>query len=184
MFAALADTQAKQTEYYNRTLPNLLLSPVPPNISSPTEFADTVNVYDPTTKKKTSNKADWASFIRGINGDPALNAKASFCRGAKSPEELAGTLNYRDKVRCGWIYKKGPVGSPNPEISEGALGTEKGPLSFYEHSKGGQWYWDLMEAQRRLIRLDAIVLKTVLMLVIPTFMENVPSARIVVMVFQ
>ena len=98
MFAALADTHEKQSTYYNRTLPNLLLSTAPPNISSPTEFADTVTVYDPITKKKTSNKADWASFIRGTSGDPALNAKASSCRAAKTPEELAGTLNFRDKV--------------------------------------------------------------------------------------
>lgn len=147
MFAALA---GKEDSYYSRQLPNLILSPDPPQTENPNQYADTVGVYDPYTKKVESNKGDWGSYLKGIEIDQEMKNKAAACRAAKSPEELAGVVNYGDKVRCGWIYKKGPKGSPNPEISEGALGTAKGPLSFLPHATGGQWFWNLIDAQQQI----------------------------------
>lgn len=149
MFAALADNE---NAYYGRQLPNLILSPDNPTDStkSPNQYADTVRVFNPYTKKTETNKGDWASYLRGLDIDQDMKNKAAACRAAKSPEELAGITNYNDKVRCGWIYKAGPKGSPNPEISEGALGTTNGPLSFLQHTSGGQWFWNLMDAQQKI----------------------------------
>jgi hypothetical protein len=157
MFAALAD---KQNAYYGRQLPNLILSPeLPSGTRTPTQYADTVGVYDPYTKSIETNKGDWASYLKGVEIDQELKNKAAICRAAKNPEELAGTVNYGDKVRCGWIYKKGPTGSPEPEISEGALGTKNGPLSFLPHNKGGQWFWNLTEAQKQIDKTRCDCLK-------------------------
>jgi len=157
MFAALAD---KQNAYYGRQLPNLILSPEPPNENNnPNQYANAVNVYDPYTKSLVTNKGDWSSYLQGLEIDRELKDKAAVCRAAKNPEDLAGTVNYGEKVRCGWIYKKGPPGSPNPEISEGALGTVNGPLSFFPHSKSGQWFWNLTEAQTQIDKTRCECLK-------------------------
>ena len=147
MFAALANTE---NSYYGRQLPNLLLSPdTPQGITTPTQYKDAVKVYDPYTKKSTSAKGDWASFIQNVDISQDMRDKASFCTSATSPSDLAGIVNYKDRVRCGWIIKKGPNGNPNPLVSEGALGTEKGPLAFFPHGEG-TWYWNLIEAQKTL----------------------------------
>lgn len=157
MFATLA---GKQNAYYGQQLPNLILSPEPPkDITNPNQYADAVGVYDPYTKKLETNKGDWASYLKGLQIDQELKNKASFCRAAKNPEDLAGIVNYGDKVRCGWIYKKGPAGSPTPEISEGALGTANGPLSFFPTTKGGQWFWNLTEAQKQIDKARCDCLK-------------------------
>ena len=149
MFAALAQSE---NDYYGRQLPNLLLSPdtkTTLNQSNVNRYRDAVKVYDPYTKKNETNKGDWASYITGLDISQDLRDQASFCASATSPGDLAGLVNYKDRVRCGWIIKKGPSGSPAPLVSEGALGTDKGPLSFFPHGDGN-WFWNLMDAQKVL----------------------------------
>jgi hypothetical protein len=148
MFAALANDR---TAYYENQLPNLLLSPDPPtNINSASQYQNTVSTYNPYSKQSEANDPNWASYVRGLDIDQATKDAAAVCRSAKSPEELAGTVDYYAKVRCGWVYKKGPTGSPNPEVSQGVLGTIDGPLPFLDYDKGGQWFWDLTDAQKRI----------------------------------
>ena len=156
MFAALADNE---NAYYGRQLPNLILSPEPPVQQQPNQYQDAVNVYDPYTKKKETNKGDWSSYIQGVDISQDLKNKAAVCQAATSPGDLAGVVNYKDKVRCGWILKKGPAGSPNPVVSQGALGSATGPLSFFPHGQG-QWFWNLTDAQKELDKTRCSCLKS------------------------
>jgi len=150
MFAALAD---EENRYYGKVLPNLILSPTGVSAASgsaPDVYGDTVKVYDPHTNKLSSKNDQWGTYLKSVQLDGELLTKAQVCATATSPGDLASIVNFADKVRCGWIYKKGQPGNPNPSISAGALGSRDGPLSFIDHPKGGTWYWNLMDAQKAM----------------------------------
>jgi hypothetical protein len=69
------------------------------------------------------------------------------CRTA-TIDSVAG-LATTGKYRCGWLYEKGPGGTP--KISRGWLGSESGPLNIFPEQPQGQWFWDVEAAKQQLL---------------------------------
>ena len=71
-----------------------------------------------------------------------LEAQRKFCDAAEP--RLMSTQRFGKRARCGWYFQ------PNADkISQGALGTSSGPLLTGELEGGGQWIWNLQEAQKK-----------------------------------
>lgn len=150
-----------QQEEPNRFLPENMKANVGTRITS-----DTYNqfgAYDPYTGS-VNNKFTLPGVGRLVQGQAPTTEQEEYCRtftGAQSlqklmtDQELDGNL----PVRCGWRYKKSPGGGL-PLVSQGALGTQNGPLNAQEDvlGSGVEWIWNLKKAYTRHLRDTAVSL--------------------------
>ena len=157
--------RAQQVRYEqeepNRFLPENMKANVGSRITS-----DTYNqfgAYDPYTGS-VNNKFTLPGVGRLVQGQAPTTEQEEYCRtftGAQSlqklmtDQELDGNL----PVRCGWRYKKSPGGGL-PLVSQGALGTQNGPLNAQEDVLGSgiEWIWNLKKAYTRHLRDTAVSL--------------------------
>ena len=106
--------------------------------------------YDPNTRQATmSRDIDLASYATSVEVNKELIDANQRC--ATTPLDiLMGTENPNKKVRCGWIYQKGTDTGAQPAVSQGALGSRSGPMSFFENPRG-TWFWSLEDAQKAIL---------------------------------
>ena len=134
----------------NRFLDNNIKGALP--IQSVGDMLGNFTRFDPYTQKVESRlSATSVSALMQGQSDTTEEEKA--CRqyvGLNGLDQLIrDTANQPNApVRCGWRYKKSPVGIV-PEVSNGALGTRNGPLNVNakddEIKDGVQWLWAQLE---------------------------------------
>jgi hypothetical protein len=139
----------------NRFLPDAMKGNLGPTIAN--DALSQFDKYDPYTES-VSNRFSAAGLSQLLQGQKDTTDEETYCRGftgaasiskLQSDQEAQGNL----PVRCGWRYKKSPGGGA-PLVSQGALGTQNGPLNAREDSLGNgvEWIWDLKQALNRHVR--------------------------------
>ena len=139
----------------NRFLPENIKGNLGPSITNDT--LSQFNTYDPYTES-ISNKFTAAGLSQVIQGQPPTTDEETYCRGFVGATSLQKLITDQElegntPIRCGWRYKKSPGGGL-PQVSQGALGTQNGPLNPMEDSLGNgvEWIWDLKKAFTRHLR--------------------------------
>lgn len=160
--ASLQDAffRGQQTKYQevepNRFLPDSIKGSIDNTMLN--NALDSMSLWDPYTGQNIRPfSATGAKQL--FEGTPKDVAELARCRqyiGLKGLRQLIFDTadNPNLPLRCGWRYKKSP-GSIIPEISQGALGTSKGPLDeknpLDQIGKGVEWLWDLKSAEKRIL---------------------------------
>ena len=103
--------------------------------------------FDPNTRQANTNRIQLQNYAMSMDVNKDLIRKSDECKVANL-DNLLGSVNQGDTVRCGWIYTKGSP-SDQPLVSQGALGTRQGPLSFIP-TPSGRWYWSLDDARQAI----------------------------------
>ena len=139
----------------NRFLPDAMKGNLGPGITNDT--LSQFNTYDPYTET-VSNRFSASGINQLLQGQGETTNEETYCRGftgaASIPslqrdQEAQGNL----PIRCGWRYKRSPGGGA-PLVSQGALGTQNGPLNPQADTLGNgvEWIWDLKQALVRHVR--------------------------------
>jgi hypothetical protein len=164
MFRALASIQKEgfvaQNQYLSQTmpkfdsrLPNMVVTGIPTaGTTKPQQVLQNANLglgtWDPNTRQTSTRDIDIANYATSIDVATSLNTQNNTCKVA-SLDSLMNTQNPNDRVRCGWIYKKGSTPGAPPAVSQGALGTMTGPVATFP-SPQGTWYWSLDDAKKAM----------------------------------
>lgn len=168
MFRALAAIQQTQSseegfvaqnQYLSQTmpnfdlrLPNMVVTGLPTaGTTKPQQILQNAHLglgtWDPNTRQTSTRDIDIANYATSIDVATSLNTQHNTCK-VTSLDSLMNTQNPNDRVRCGWIYKRGAPGAP-PAVSEGALGTMTGPVATFPTPQG-TWYWSLHDAKKAI----------------------------------
>ena len=119
---------------------------------------DSMASFDPYTSK-TVRPFTQDSAKQILQGTPKDVAELARCReysGLAGLEQLIRDTQDSPNlpIRCGWRYKKSP-GSIASEVSQGALGTTRGPLDTTNPldilGQGVEWIWNLNDAKKRIL---------------------------------
>jgi hypothetical protein len=164
MFRALASIQKEgfvaQNQYLSQTmpkfdsrLPNMVVTGIPTaGTTKPQQVLQNANLglgtWDPNTRQTSTRDIDIANYATSIDVATSLNTQNNTCK-VTSLDSLMNTQNPNDRVRCGWIYKKGSTPGAPPAVSQGALGTMTGPVATFP-SPQGTWYWSLDDAKKAM----------------------------------
>lgn len=168
MFRALAATQQEQprregfmdqNQYVSQTTPmfesrlaKMVLTGLPTaGTTTPKQILQNVSsglgTWDPSTRQTSTRDIDLAEYATSIDVATSLNTQNNTCKVA-SLDSLMNTQNANDRVRCGWIYKRGGTNGV-PAVSQGALGTMTGPVATFPAPQG-TWYWSLDDAKKAM----------------------------------
>lgn len=135
----------------NRFLPDKVKGNLGPRIVN--DALAQFQKYDPYSET-ISNKFSAAGMSEILQGKGDTTEEEDYCRSFQGVESLPKVIadQEQDKlpIRCGWRYKRSPVGG-RPLVSQGALGTINGPLNAKADPLGGgiEWIWDLKKALNR-----------------------------------
>ena len=135
----------------NRFLPDKVKGNLGPRIVN--DALAQFQKYDPYSET-ISNKFSAAGMSEILQGKGDTTEEEEYCRSFQGVESLPKVIadQEQDKlpIRCGWRYKRSPVGG-RPLVSQGALGTINGPLNAKADPLGGgiEWIWDLKKALNR-----------------------------------
>jgi hypothetical protein len=146
-----SDYVQKQTVYFNQTLPQQFPSGIPTtDSSSPSSVLANalqgLTSWDPNTRQAKVRDINVKNYATSVQVSQELLDSHNRCKTA-TLDELLNTENSSSKLRCGWIYQKGDT---EPRVSQGALGTRKGPAGFVE-SPPGKWFWNLEDAKKEIL---------------------------------
>jgi hypothetical protein len=162
MFRRLAQLEAfdsnAQTNYtqqqgyqYNVFLPRMI--PTGSSYPAPSELQTALQNVDPRTGSVIDVVPEVQRIFRPTGPAPSLLTRQQNCV-AGSLDDLAGSQDPNQRVRCGWMYTPPTSGSPIPQLSQGYLGTSSGPLQAVGTQPPYQkWFWDLGQAQQQ-VRTD------------------------------
>jgi len=103
---------------------------------------------DPNTRRANIRDLELEKYAMSVDISQELLNKSQVCK-TSGIDNLIGSQNYADKLRCGWVYTKGTPGD-QPRISQGVLGTRQGPAGFVD-SPQGTWFWNLEDAKKRIL---------------------------------
>lgn len=160
--ASLQDAfyRSQQTKYQdveaNRILPDIIKGTLGNTIIN--GAMDSMASFDPYTSK-TVRPFTQDSAKQILQGTPKDVAELARCReysGLVGLEQLIRDTQDSPNlpIRCGWRYKKSP-GSIASEVSQGALGTTRGPLDTTNPldilGQGVEWIWNLNDAKKRIL---------------------------------
>jgi hypothetical protein len=141
----------QQTKTFNVQLPNAY-----PTQGSAKEVSEllkdsglSLSPWDPTTRQPSMRDLDLSDYVTSVDVSKDLLDAHQRCK-ITPIDSLINTENPNSKARCGWIYKKGQIGT-SPQVSEGALGSRTGPVQFVETPKG-TWYWSLDDAKKEILK--------------------------------
>lgn len=138
---------AAQTKRFTQQYPNIY-----PTTSTSTNILQNassgLSTWDPNTRQSSLRDINIASYATSIQANQELLSANAACK-TSSLANLINTYNPNDKLRCGWIYKKGTNGA-QPAVSQGALGTRRGAMALNENPSG-TWYWDLEAAEKAML---------------------------------
>jgi hypothetical protein len=160
--ASLQDAfyRSQQTKYQdiesNRILPDAIKGSLGSTILN--GAMDSMSSYDPYTNKTVKPFSPEAAkgILQGTPKDVAELARCRQYSGLAGLEQLIRDTQDSPNlpIRCGWRYKKSP-GSIGAEVSQGALGTPKGPLDTTNPldllGNGVEWIWNLNDAKKRIL---------------------------------
>ena len=113
-------------------------------------------LYDATKTSETNTNDMQEKIIsdRSVISDPKKDPNSEIyikyieCK-TKSLDELINTKT-DNSIGCGWMYTKGNMSTP--DISQGYIGDEKGPLDgFPDKLSYKKWFFDLQEAKRTIL---------------------------------
>lgn len=142
-----------QQAYFGNKLTNTFPTTVKDTANSLTTTLQTsvlgLGTWDPNTRQQTTRDINLAVMSMNTDTDAMLLQKQTECA-TTSIDDLLNTQNPSNTIRCGWIYKKGTSGN-NPQVSQGALGTRTGPVSFVAQPNG-QWFWNLRDAKKEILK--------------------------------
>ena len=169
--ASLQDAfyRSQQTKYQevepNRILPDAIKDSLGDGIFK--TAMDALSIFDPYTSQtvKPFSQDGLKSIFQGTPKDVAELSRCRQYNGLSGLEQLLRDTqdNPNAPVRCGWRYKKSP-GGLCPEVSQGALGTSKGPLDSTSDidalGNGVTWIWDLNSARKTILTDAAQQTKT------------------------
>ena len=163
MFRRLAQLEAfesnAQTNYtqeqsyqYNVFLPRMI--PTGSSYPAPSDLQTALQNVDTRTGSAIDVVPDVQRIFRPTGPAPSLLTRQQVCV-ASSLDELAGSQDPSQRVRCGWMYTPPTSGSPIPQLSQGYLGTSSGPLQGVGATVPPyqKWFWDLGQAQQQ-VRTD------------------------------
>lgn len=139
--------QNVQSYLYNKAFPNF----TPVGSAQKQDFLISrglapLQVINPTTRQPTQRDLMLQNYPMTLEVPQNIINKNSECASA-SIDQLIGSQNLEDSIRCGWIYQNGPNG--RPLVSQGALGTRDGPVTVVDQPKG-KWYWSVDKAKEQI----------------------------------
>ena len=165
MFRRLAQLEAfdsgssqQQSQYnqnqaylYNTYLPNVI--PTQSSYAAPQALRSALQNVNPVTGAAVDVVPEPERLFRPAGPASSLQQLQQACL-AGSIDGLVSSQDPARQIRCGWMYTPPIPGSPIPQVSQGFLGTDKGPLQSLGNTTAYQtWYWDLNQAQKQ-IRID------------------------------
>lgn len=151
-FVAQNEYVSKVTPNYGSRLPNMVVTGIPTaGTTKPKQVLEKAHLglgtWDPVTRQTSRRDIDIANYATSIDVATSLTTQHNICKGT-SLDTLMNTQNPNDRVRCGWIYKKG-TNPLQPAVSQGALGTMTGPVNTFPTPQG-TWYWSLDDAKKAM----------------------------------
>jgi len=75
-------------------------------------------------------------------------------------DQLIASKNPSAEIGCGWLYSPPIAGSPYPQLSQGFLGNDKGPIDSFDPPTYKKWFFDLQTAKKQMLMDKCKALKT------------------------
>ena len=137
-----------QSYRYNTLLPNIIPSSGTAPVSQ--ELQASIQGVNPWSSSPlaTSVVPEANQLFVPSNISAEFQRQQQVCA-AGSIDGLIGSQDATRNVRCGWVYTPPSALSPFPVVSQGVLGTVKGPIGF--NGNYTKWYWDLAEAKKQVL---------------------------------
>lgn len=101
---------------------------------------------DKNPKKNTFQRP----AVPALQPNPQLVKIAQTCS-TSSIDRLIRLKKPNADLGCGWMYTPPNVGSTQPKLSKGALGTKDGPLPDLANPQYKQWFFDLQLAKKQVL---------------------------------
>ncbi len=146
-----------QNTYFN-ALPNM----IPSGTSGLKGFDIAIKSVAPVTNAYQQTPIKTPNNIFISNNNSNFNELAKACE-TSTIDQLIATKNPNAAVGCGWMYTPPKQGSPYPQVSKGAVGTEEGPInidSTKNPTEYKKWFFDLQLAKRQMLLDKCKSLKT------------------------
>lgn len=138
-----------QNTFFNTTVPNIM--PTASSFNAPNSYYSAIqspSLVSPNNLpiQQSINTA----FIP--NTIPASLAQQQQVCQTSSIDQLIATKNPMNPIGCGWLYSPPTSGSPIPQLSQGTIGTNNGPLQFaMQRQQYQKYYWDLNQAKKQIL---------------------------------
>ena len=139
------DYVTQQSTYYH-TAPNMILS----GTSGLPGFDQAIQTVNPTNSSRQNYAVENPNDIFMTGLSPQLTQAATQCA-AGSIDDLIAAKNPQAEVGCGWMYTPPNQNNPYPTVSQGMLGTQKGPLPGFDLPAYKKWFFDLQLAKKQML---------------------------------
>ena len=135
----------EQNKYFN-TLPNIIPSATSGlkgfDVAIQSVNANGTNYLQPAVKYPND------IFIKDTS--PKLAKQIEQCASADI-DQLIASKNPSAEVGCGWLYTPPINGSPYPQLSQGFLGNDSGPIASFDPPAYKKWFFDLQNAKKQIL---------------------------------
>ncbi len=138
------DFISQQEDLYKNVYPNLvpIAGETQQQLQTPQvqqQLRNIGTVVQPVTGSISQPITNTGTVFKSMDIPESLRTMQQQC--IQTPlDVLSASQNPAQTNRCGWIYKNG-------EASTGFLGTQEGPVSFF-NPPTGKWYWNLKDAEK------------------------------------
>jgi hypothetical protein len=134
-----------QNSYFN-SLPNMVLS----GTSGLKGFDIAIKSVDSSGNSYQNPAVKNPNNIFIQDSSPKLNNLAKECS-SNTIDELMAIKNPNASIGCGWIYSPPNKDSPYPNISQGVLGDQNGPLKSMDYPEYKKYFFDLQLAKKQIL---------------------------------
>ena len=136
----------QQQDVYFKTIPNII-----PSASSGLKgFENAIQTVDTTGQTLQPTAIPYPDEIFRSTVSPDLQQFAQQCA-TSSIDQLIAIKNPSLTTGCGWLYTPPNQGSPYPQLSQGFLGNEQGPLTALNPPEYKKWVFDLQLAKKQAL---------------------------------
>ena len=136
----------QQQDVYFKTIPNII-----PSASSGLKgFENAIQTVDTTGQNLQPSAIPYPDEIFRSTVSPDLQQFAQQCS-TSSIDQLIAIKNPSLTTGCGWLYTPPNQGSPYPQVSQGFIGNEQGPLTALNPPEYKKWFFDLQLAKKQML---------------------------------
>lgn len=136
----------QQQDVFFKTVSNII-----PSASSGLKgFENAIQTVDTTGQNLQPTAIPYPDEIFRSTISPDLQQFSKQCS-TSSIDQLIAIKNPSLTTGCGWLYTPPNQGSPYPQVSQGFIGNEQGPLSALNPPEYKKWFFDLQLAKKQML---------------------------------
>ena len=148
-------TFIKEQNKYFDILPNI----IPSATSGLTGFDTAIQSVNANGTNYLKPAVNYPDDIFMKDTSPKLAKQLKQCA-SNDIDQLIASKNPNAEIGCGWLYSPPIAGSPYPQVSQGFLGNDNGPINSFDPPTYKKWFFDLQLAKKQILMDKCKALKT------------------------